>query len=178
MANQTVFLHTDPDLVSVLEQLRLREPIFHTPEFGSTRAEFEKATAPEYWETSASGRRYSREFILRTLEQNPPVDAVGTGWQCYDHALRWLGPDTYLLTYTLRQVERVTRPFGRLRLRAGAFSIIRAQSFPPRKTTRSLVVGLSSLLGFRRNSGSFLQRPNGRLSGSNPHEREVAKAES
>ena len=108
MANQTVFLHTDPDLVSVLEQLRLREPIFHTPEFGSTRAEFEKATAPEYCETSASGRRYSREFILRTLEQNPPVDAVAAGWQCYDHALRWLGPDTYLLTYTLRQVERVT----------------------------------------------------------------------
>jgi hypothetical protein len=109
MANQTVFLHTDPDLVSVLEQLRLREPIFHTPEFGSTRAEFEKATAPEYWETSASGRRYSREFILGALEQNPPVDAVVAGWQCYDHALRWLGPDTYLLTYTLRQVERVTR---------------------------------------------------------------------
>ena len=109
MANQTAFLHTDPDLVWVLEQLRLREPIFHTPEFGSTRAEFEKATAPEYWETSASGRRYSREFILRTLEQNPPVDAVVAGWQCYDHALRWLGPDTYLLTYTLRQVERVTR---------------------------------------------------------------------
>jgi hypothetical protein len=109
MANQTAFSHTDPDLVSVLEQLRLLEPIFHTPEFGSTRADFEKATAPEYWETSASGRRYSREFILRTLEQNPPVDAVAAGWQCYDHALRRLGPDTYLLTYTLRQVERVTR---------------------------------------------------------------------
>jgi hypothetical protein len=74
MANQTVFLHTDPDLVSVLEQLRLREPIFHTPEFGSTRAEFERATAPEYWETSASGRRYSREFILGALKQNPPVN--------------------------------------------------------------------------------------------------------
>jgi hypothetical protein len=109
MANQAAFSHTDPDLVSVLEQLRLREPIFHTPEFGSTRADFEKATAPEYWETSASGRRYSREFILRTLEQNPPVDAVAAGWQCYGHALQRLGPDTYLLTYTLRQVERVTR---------------------------------------------------------------------
>jgi hypothetical protein len=109
MAKQTVFRHTDPDVVPVLEQLRLREPIFHTPEFGLTPAEFERATAPEYWETSASGRRYSREFILQMLEQNPPVDAVGAGWQCYDHALRRLGPDTYLLTYTLRQVERVTR---------------------------------------------------------------------
>ena len=104
-----VFTRTDPELVSVLEQLQLREPIFHTPEFGSTRADFERATVPEYWETSASGRRYSRGFILSTLEQNPPVDAAAAGWQCYDHALRRLSPDTYLLTYTLRQVERVTR---------------------------------------------------------------------
>jgi hypothetical protein len=109
MSNHTAFSHTDPDLVSVLDELRVREPIFHTPEFGSTRADLEKATAPEYWETSASGRRYSREFILRGLEQNPPVNAIAAGWQCYDHALRRLGPDTYLLTYTLRQIERVTR---------------------------------------------------------------------
>jgi len=129
MANQSALSHTDPDLVSVLEQLRLREPIFHTPEFGSTRAAFEKATAPEYWETSASGRRYSREFILRTLEQNPPVDAVAAGWQCHDHALRRLGPDTYLLTYTLRQVERVTRraTLWQTTSEGCAFSIIRAQ---------------------------------------------------
>ena len=109
MSNRTVLAHTDPDLLSVLEELRVREPIFHTSDFGSTRADFEKATAPEYWETSASGRRYSREFILTTLEQNPPIDAIAAGWQCYDHALRRLGPDTYLLTYTLRQIERLTR---------------------------------------------------------------------
>lgn len=109
MPNERIFTHTDPNLLSVLEELRCREPIFHTPEFGSTRADFEKATSPEYWEASASGRRYSREFILRTLEQNPPVDAHSVGWQCYDHALRRLGPDTYLLTYTLRQIERLTR---------------------------------------------------------------------
>jgi len=109
MSNQTVFSHTDPDLLSALEELRRREPIFHTPEFGSTRTDFEEATSPEHWETSASGRRYSREFILRTLEQDPPVDALTAGWQCYDHAVRRLGPDTYLLTYTLRQVERLTR---------------------------------------------------------------------
>ena len=109
MSNHQVFTHTDPDLFSVLEDLRRREPIFHTPEFGTTLAEFEKATAPDYWEASASGRRYSREFILRTLEQNPPVNAASVGWQSYDHALRRLGPDTYLLTYTLRQVNRLTR---------------------------------------------------------------------
>jgi len=109
MTNREVFTHTDPDLLSVLEELRRREPIFHTPEFGATRADFEKSTAPEYWEASASGRRYSREFILRTLDEHPPVDAASVGWQSYDYALRRLGPDTYLLTYTLRQIERLTR---------------------------------------------------------------------
>lgn len=103
------FTYTDPNLLPVLEELRRREPIFHTPEFGTTRADFEKSTAPEYWEASASGRRYSRDFILRTLNEHPPVDAASVGWQTYDHALRRLGPDTYLITYTLRQIERLTR---------------------------------------------------------------------
>jgi hypothetical protein len=109
MSNRPPFSHTDADLLSVLEELKRREPIFHTPAFGATRAEFEQVVAPEYWETSASGRRYSREFILDGLEKHPPVDAASAGWQSYDHAVRRLGPDTYLFTYTLRQVERVTR---------------------------------------------------------------------
>ena len=109
MATDEIFTHTDPALLPVLEELRRREPIFHTPEFGRTMADFEKATAPEYWEASASGRRYSRGFILRTLADHPPVDAASAGWQTYDHALRRLGPDTYLITYTLRQIERLTR---------------------------------------------------------------------
>ncbi len=109
MANHKVFTHVDPDLASVLEEIRRREPIFHTSEFGTTRADFEKATAPEYWETSASGRRYSREFILCTLEKHPPVNAAAVGWQTYDHAVRRLSQDTYLFTYTLRQIERLTR---------------------------------------------------------------------
>ena len=109
MATNEIFTHTDPALLPVLLELRRREPIFHAPEFGHTRADFEKATAPEYWETSASGRRYSRGFILRTLTEHPPVDAASAGWRTYDHGLRQLGPDTYLITYTLRQVERFTR---------------------------------------------------------------------
>ena len=104
-----IFSHTDPQLLPVLEELRRREPIFHTREFGTTRAEFERATAPEYWEASASGRRYSREFILSELEKHPPVDAAAAGWESHDHAVRQLGEDTYLMTYTLRQLERVTR---------------------------------------------------------------------
>ena len=99
----------DAELPPILEELRRLEPIFHTPEFGRTGADFERRMAPDYWETGASGRRYSREFILRHLAENPPVDAEAKGWESYDHAVRRLGPEIYLLTYTLRQGERVTR---------------------------------------------------------------------
>jgi len=65
--------------------------------------------ALEYWEVGASGRRYSRAFILQGLAQNPPVDAGAAGWSCTDFSLRELGVDTYLLTYTLDQNGRITR---------------------------------------------------------------------
>ena len=103
------FTHTDSNLLPVLEELKRREPIFHTREFGTSRADFERATAPDYWEASASGRRYSREFILSELEKHPPVDAASLGWQSHDHAVRQLGSETYLITYTLRQLDRITR---------------------------------------------------------------------
>ena len=37
------------------------------------------------------------------------MDAAAAGWQCHDHALRQLGPDVFLVTHTLRQLERITR---------------------------------------------------------------------
>lgn len=103
------FAHTDADLLPLLHELLPLEPIFHTKEFGLTRTDFEKRMAPDYWEIGASGRLYSREFILDFLAKNPPVDAASAGWRAYDHALRQLGTDTYLLTYTLLQSERLTR---------------------------------------------------------------------
>lgn len=105
----TFFTHTDADLLPVLEELKRREPIFHTAEFGMSPAEFEKAMAPDYWETGASGRRYSRAFILSELNRQPSIDAAAAGWQTYDHAVWLLGPDVYLMTYTLGQPERITR---------------------------------------------------------------------
>jgi hypothetical protein len=109
MADEEIFSYVEPDLFPVLEELRRREPIFHTPEFGTTREDFDHAMAPHYWEVGASGRRYSRDFILPFLEQNPPIDARSADWQIRDLGLRRLGPDTYLLTYTLHQGKRVTR---------------------------------------------------------------------
>jgi hypothetical protein len=109
MTNDDAFTYVEPELLPVLEELRRREPIFHTPEFGTTLTDFSNATDPQYWEVGASGRRYSRDFILRTLDQNPPVDAASANWQMFDHGLRRLGPGTYLLTYTLHQAKRITR---------------------------------------------------------------------
>jgi hypothetical protein len=109
MAQRTIFTQTDSALLPVLEELRSLEPIFHTAEFGSTLADFEKRLAPDYWEIGASGRRYSREFLLQMLEQEPPVYASTARWRTSGHALRALGTDVYLLTYTLAQGERITR---------------------------------------------------------------------
>jgi hypothetical protein len=109
MASRKTFFTTDPALLPVLAELRPLEPIFHTPEFGLEAADFDARMAPDYWEVGASGRRYSREFILQMLADAPPVNAATARWRASGHALRQLGPDTYLLTYSLRQGERLTR---------------------------------------------------------------------
>jgi hypothetical protein len=102
-------LTTAPDLLEVLAELSAREPIFHRPEFGTSRADFERMTAEDFWETGASGRRYSREFVLDELERrfSTPHEDV---WETRDFYCRKLGEDTYLLTYTLLQEgNRLTR---------------------------------------------------------------------
>jgi hypothetical protein len=109
MASRTLFTATDPDLQPILDELRPLEPIFHTPAFGTTAADFERRTAPNYWEVGASGRRYTRDFILQMLAENPPIDAATARWRASGFALRALGPATYLLTYSLRQSDRLTR---------------------------------------------------------------------
>ena len=108
MPTQGVFARVDPELLPVLEELQRREPIFHAPDFGSTTEDFERAVAPEYWEVGATGRRYSREFILQTFQAIPPVGGAEE-WETRDFGLLQLGADTYLLTYTLNQWDRLTR---------------------------------------------------------------------
>jgi hypothetical protein len=103
------WLVTPPELHDVLAELSAREPIFHRPEFGASRADFEHMTVAGFWETGASGRRYSRQFVLDGLERrfSAPHEDV---WETRDFYCRRLGLDTYLLTYTLLQNnERLTR---------------------------------------------------------------------
>jgi hypothetical protein len=99
---------TEPKLFNVLEELKKREPIFHRPEFGTARKDFENMTEPNFWEVGASGRRYSREYILDILDErykNP----VEENWQTKDFYCTEIAKDNFLLTYTLIQGERITR---------------------------------------------------------------------
>jgi hypothetical protein len=106
------WLTTEPKLLDILQELRNREPIFHRPESGTARADFERMTDEGFWEVGASGRRYSREHVVDVLEDRHQVAshlALEDTWETVDFALRELGGDTYLLTYTLLQGPRKTR---------------------------------------------------------------------
>jgi hypothetical protein len=101
-------LITDPKILDVLKELVRREPIFHRPEFGTTRADFERMTEEAFWEVGASGKRYSRQYVLNTLEKRYANQAEDT-WQTRDFYCIELAADNYLLTYTLIQGNRITR---------------------------------------------------------------------
>jgi hypothetical protein len=120
-------LTTDPALQEVLAELSSREPIFHRPEFGISRTDFEKMTAEDFWETGASGRRYSRKFVLDELEKRfaaPHADV----WETSDFQCLRLGDGTYLLTYTLLQNHvRLTRRSTIWRKTADGWEIVHHQ---------------------------------------------------
>lgn len=106
------WLTIEPKLREILQELRSREPIFHRPEHGSNRADFEAMTDVNFWEVGASGRRYSRDRVLDVLEDRNQVAshlALEDEWEALDFACRELGGNTYLLTYTLLQGQRKTR---------------------------------------------------------------------
>jgi hypothetical protein len=100
----------DHTLDQVKAELISREPIFHRPELGTTRADFDRMMAPEFHEVGASGRRYSRDFVLDLLEQRhsrPQEDVL----EASDFECLWLGGESYLITYDLLQddVRRTRR---------------------------------------------------------------------
>lgn len=107
MTNAEIIPDEEPvasELSEVLAELSKREPIFHRPEFGTTRADFEKVTARDFWEVGASGRKYSRPEVLDALEKRyatPHRDV----WSACDFECRKLASDVFLLTYTLLQDE-------------------------------------------------------------------------
>jgi len=95
-------LVTPPELVPVLDELRALEPLFHRGH------DAERIAAPTFWETGASGQRYSREFVLDVLRDRAAHPAPDD-WQTGDFHLAAAGAGHYLLTYTLHQPGRTTR---------------------------------------------------------------------
>jgi hypothetical protein len=101
-------LVTAAHLVPVLEELKRREPLFHRPELGATRRDFENMMDASFWEVGASGRRYSREFVLDTLQGRLPTGDEDR-WETKGFHCLEIAPENYLVTYTLVQGARVTR---------------------------------------------------------------------
>ena len=99
---------TSPELLHIQQELIAREPIFHRPEHGATRDAFMAMTAEEFWQVGASGRRYDREHILDILEQRYSAAHEDT-WETEGFYCQQIAANNYLLTYTLRQAERITR---------------------------------------------------------------------
>jgi len=99
---------TEARLLAIERELSALEPIFHHPELGNTRAAYEKMTDESFWEVGASGRRYSRDFVIETLIDRYSRafvdDCVASDFYCQQ-----LAANVYLLTYTLAQGDRMTR---------------------------------------------------------------------
>lgn len=114
---------TAPELAAVLAELRAREPIFHRPEHGASRADFERMTEPTFWETGASGRVHDRAFVLDELERRATLRRDDP-WETRDFACQELAPDLFLLTYELAQGPRVTRRATLWRRAAGEWRIV------------------------------------------------------
>ncbi len=99
----------DSRLENILNELKVREPIFHHPELGTTRKDFENMIVPDYWEVGASGKRYGKDVILDELEKRY-TSGYMDNMEATDFHIRALSSDTYLLTYNLLEdKERKTR---------------------------------------------------------------------
>jgi hypothetical protein len=99
------------DAAVAARELRDREPIFHRPERGTSRSDFEAMTVIDYWEVGASGTIYDRQACLDELTRryaDQTYDPMA-GLEVTDFAVREAGKDVWLATYGLRQGERDTR---------------------------------------------------------------------
>jgi hypothetical protein len=63
--------------------------------------------ADDLWEVGASGAKYSRDDVLRSVTTS--ADRMDDSWRVHDLVCRELAPNTVAVTYILHQGERVTR---------------------------------------------------------------------
>lgn len=117
---------TEERLLSVLEELKAREPIFHHEELGVTREALERQTADDFWQVGASGLAYDRAHIVETVEKRflEGTELDTSRWVSKEHWCRELGPDNYLLTYVLDQNGRLSRRSTIWRREAAGWQIV------------------------------------------------------
>ncbi|WP_156782043.1 nuclear transport factor 2 family protein [Acidihalobacter aeolianus] len=114
VSEETLKSSPDPEFTTLEElhevaaALRAREPLFHREAFGLTREYHERMTESDFWEVGASGRRYSREYIIESLEKRY-ASLIRTTWYIEDFQCREIAEQNYLVTYTLFQGERLSR---------------------------------------------------------------------
>jgi hypothetical protein len=89
-------------LVDVLGELSRMEETLHWPRAGTSKADLERLTVEDFCETGASGRWYSRAFVMEELERRMATPHP-QAWEISDLRCRQLGSDVYLLTYALVQ---------------------------------------------------------------------------
>ena len=102
------FIMIDAEDKQLLEALKAREPIFHRWEFGTSREALENMTVPDFWEIGASGKIYTREYVIETLLERYK-DPEPHDWPCRNFVLNKLSDGLFLLSYTLVEPDRCTR---------------------------------------------------------------------
>lgn len=96
------------DTPAIIDELISLEPLFHHAELGTTWEDFDAHTSADFWEVGASGRSYTRDYVWSVLQRRPAGREDGL-WATSEFTCRQLSPETYLLTYLLRQHEHLTR---------------------------------------------------------------------
>ncbi|HEX7635071.1 MAG TPA: DUF4440 domain-containing protein [Noviherbaspirillum sp.] len=114
---------TDLRLHHIEKELLAREPIFHHRELGASQSSLEEATEESFWEVGASGRRYSRQFVIETVLKRWSEQHEDE-WQLSEPYCQELAKDLYLLTYTLQQGARVSHRSTLWRQASGSWKIV------------------------------------------------------
>jgi hypothetical protein len=108
---------------NILEDLRRREPIFHRREFGTSRDDLLQMTDEGFWEIGASGKIYTREFVIANMleryKQPKPHD-----WPCDDFSISELAENLYQINYILKEPDRTTRRTTLWRRSDGGWKIV------------------------------------------------------
>jgi hypothetical protein len=97
----------------ILNELLVREPLFHRRNIVSCEQDFLRETTEDFWEVGASGAIYDRATVLSVLNErwkSSEVDEADIDrWTTKDHRVQSISDDTFLLAYTLHGQGRTTR---------------------------------------------------------------------